>query len=81
MLDRNVSTHEKGLQKVIVVGASLSFAILGAIIGSMKDFIGGNAAFEFSYRTVVGFVAGALVGWLLWRLVRFWIEHARKGGP
>jgi hypothetical protein len=65
-----VSKHEKGLLRVMVVGTALAFGILAAIIVSMKDFIGGNATFEFSYKTVVAFVIGALAGWGFWGVVR-----------
>ena len=65
-----VSRHEKGLFRVIMVGTALSFGILGAIVVSMKDFVGGNATFEFSYKTVVAFVVGCLAGWGFWRLIQ-----------
>src|SRR5215813_7450056 len=64
------SPHEKTLVRIMVLGTSLSFGILGAIALSMKDFIGGNAAFEFSLRTIVGFFAGCVVGWLFWKFIR-----------
>jgi hypothetical protein len=63
------SPHQKGLLRVMILGTALSFGILGAIIASMKDFLGGNAAFEFSLGTVVGFAAGCTAGLLFWRLV------------
>ena len=72
------SRHERGLRRVIVVGTTLSFGILGAIIGSMRDFVRGNAVFDFSYRTIIGFGLGAVAGWLLWRVVRLWIERDEK---
>ena len=64
------SPHENGLWRVIIYGTALSFGLLGAIIGSMKDFFGGDAEFVFSIRTIVGFVLGFVVGWLLWRIIR-----------
>jgi hypothetical protein len=75
MMER--SSHEKTLLRLIVVGASLSLGILGAIISSMQDFVGGNAVFELSYRTFVGFGLGALAGWFFWRIVRFLNERAK----
>jgi hypothetical protein len=63
--------HEKSLFKVIVFGTAISFGCLGAIIGSMKSFFHGDAAFTFSLRTVVGFVVGSLAGWLFWKIVRY----------
>ena len=52
----------------MVFATALSFGILGAIIASMKDFFGGNSAFHFSFRTIIGFVLGAVAGWLLWKV-------------
>ena len=72
------SPHEKTLVRIMVLGTSLSFGILGAIALSMKDFIGGNAAFEFSLRTIVGFLAGCAVGWLFWRFIRSRMNRNNK---
>ena len=69
--------HEKGLVRVMMIGTSLSFGALAAIMVSMKDFFRGNAALEFSYKTVVAFVVGCLAGWGFWQLIRrwFWKRH------
>jgi membrane associated rhomboid family serine protease len=64
------SEHEKSLMKVMVFGTALSFAILGAIIGSMKGFFHGDATFTFSVKTIIGFVIGFVAGWLFWKVVR-----------
>jgi hypothetical protein len=64
------SQHEKTLFRVMVIGTCLSFGMLGAIAGSMKDFIHGNAAFEFSFRTILGFVIGFVIGWAFWKVLR-----------
>ena len=64
------SKHERGLFRIMTFGTALSFGILGAIIFSMKDFLGGNATFEFSYRTIIAFVLGYLLGWLFWSFIR-----------
>ena len=64
------SPHEKTLFRVMVIGTCLSFGILGAIAASMKDFIHGNAAFEFSFRTIIGFVIGFALGWAFWKVLR-----------
>ena len=63
------SPGEKGLFKVIRFGSALSFGLLGAIIGSMKDFFHGEAALSFSWKTVVGFVLGFIIGWLPWKWI------------
>jgi hypothetical protein len=52
----------------MVFATAISFGALGAIIASMKDFFGGNAAFHFSLRTILGFIVGAAAGWLLWKI-------------
>jgi NhaP-type Na+/H+ or K+/H+ antiporter len=63
------SPHEKNLFKVITFASGVSLGALGAIIGSMKDFFHGDAALSFSWRTIVGFVLGFIVGWLPWRWI------------
>ena len=68
----DTSKHEKGLFRVMVAGTALSFGSLAAVIVSMKDFTGGNATFEFSYKTVIAFVLGCFVGWAFWTLIRRW---------
>jgi len=74
----DVSQHDKGLLNIFVWATALSFGILAAIASSMKDFIGGNATFEFSYKTVLGFIGGSVAGWLFWRFVRRRISQASK---
>jgi hypothetical protein len=66
------SPHERSLYRVIVFGTTLSFAVLGAIVGSMKDFFGGNATFVFSSRTFVGLLIGASAGIGFWGIVARW---------
>ena len=63
---------------MIVFGTALSFAFLAAIALSMKDFIGGNASFEFSYKTLLGFAVGFGVGLLFWTVVNRWMRRADK---
>jgi len=69
------ANHEKGLFRLMTFGTALAFGILGAIIFSMKDFVGGNATFEFSYRTILAFIIGFFLGWIFWRFIR---RRARK---
>lgn len=73
------SPHEKSLWTVIVLGTAISFGLLGAIIGSMKGFFQGDATFAFSARTIIGFVVGAVAGWLLWKIVRSKIAKSGDG--
>jgi hypothetical protein len=73
------SPHERTLMRVMVFGTSLSFGVLAAIAASMKDFLGGNATFEFSPRTLVAFVLGCLAGWVFWKLFRRWMNKKQSG--
>jgi hypothetical protein len=63
------SPHENSLFRVIVFATALSFGFLGAIVGSMKGFFGGDVSFVFSLRTIAGFLLGCIAGWLLWKFV------------
>jgi type III secretory pathway component EscT len=40
----------------------------------MKDFFHGDATFNLSYKTIIGFVLGFVVGWVFWRVVRSKID-------
>ena len=73
-----ISKHEKGLLRVMVIGTELSFGILAGIVVSMKRFFGGSGDFEFSYKTVLAFFLGCLAGWVFWWLVRRWMRHAEQ---
>ena len=66
------SPHEKALNRVMVWGTALAFAVLGAIIASMRDFFGGDATFRFSFRTAFGFLIGAALGLGFWWLIGRW---------
>ena len=69
---------EQGLFKVIVFATSLSFGVLAAVMVSMKGFFGGEVSFKFSVKTAVAFVAGCVLGWVFWQLVRALIRKADK---
>ena len=73
-----ISKHEKGLFRVMVIGTELSFGILAAVIASMKGYVGGSGDFQFSYKTVLGFFLGCLAGWAFWWLVRRWMRRANE---
>ena len=60
--------HERGLYRVMTWGTAVSFGILAALAVSMKDFLGGNASFHFSFWSVAAFAVGFVVGWLFWRV-------------
>ena len=73
-----ISKHEKGLLRVMVIGTALSFGILAAVIVSMKGYVGGSGDFDFSYKTVLAFFLGCLAGWGFWWLVRRWMRHSNQ---
>jgi hypothetical protein len=68
----NETNHQKGLLRIMVFGTAISFGAMAALVVSMKDFFGGNATFEFSYKTVTAFVLGCFAGWGFWKLIRRW---------
>jgi hypothetical protein len=74
----DISRHDKGLLRIFIWATAFSFGILAAIAFSMKDFIGGNATFDFSYKTVLGFIGGTVAGWLFWQFVQRRIREAAK---
>jgi hypothetical protein len=63
----------------MTIGTSVSFGLLLAIAFSMKDFLGGNAAFEFSTWTVVGFLLGGFAGWAFWRVIHYRMRKVESG--
>jgi hypothetical protein len=69
------SPHEKGLYRVMTWGTALAFGLLAALAVSMKDFLGGNAAFHFSVWSVLAFTGGCAAGLLFWRFI---FSKARK---
>lgn len=75
MNDPSPSPQAK-LLKLMTVATALSFGILAAIIASMKDFFGGDASMQLSYKTAVGFVIGAAAGWGLWRVARYFMPRS-----
>jgi NhaP-type Na+/H+ or K+/H+ antiporter len=72
------SKHNQGLFRVMIIGTAISFGMLAAIMVSMKGFFTGNAAFEFSYKTVIAFAAGAFIGWLFWRIILHFADKNRS---
>ena len=66
------TNHQKGLFRVMTLGTSISFGTMAALMVSMKDFFGGNAALEFSYKSVIAFILGSLAGWVFWQVIRRW---------
>ena len=72
------SQHEKGLFRIMTWGTALSFGILAALAVSMKDFLGGNAAFNFSFWSVAAFAGGCALGWLFWRIILSKVSKGSK---
>lgn len=60
---------------------ALSFGALAAVMVSMKDFVGGDAQFTFSWATVVAFALGCLVGALFWYGVGLLLRKANHQSP
>jgi NhaP-type Na+/H+ or K+/H+ antiporter len=73
-----LSPNEKRLLRLMVFATALSFGILAAAVASMKDFVHGNAAFEFSWRTIAAFAVGWLAGWGFWWVVRQLVRRTDK---
>jgi hypothetical protein len=64
------SQHNKNLFNIMVIGTAISFGILGGIVFSMKDFFHGDVTFNFTYKTLIGFILGFVVGWVFWQVVK-----------
>lgn len=73
---QNPEETRKGLINVMVYGTAIAFGGMAAFLVSLRD-IRDDPALVFSYRTVVGFVVGAVLGWLFWRGV--WYLERRNG--
>ena len=74
-------SHQTSLVRVMVWGTALAFGIVGAIIGSMRDFFHGDVTFTLSSRTFMGFFAGWVVGWLFWTFVLRRFMKAQRPPP
>jgi hypothetical protein len=59
----------KGLNRVIVYSTSISFGGLAAFLFSFRH-VRKDPTLVFSSRTVVGFIAGFLAGWIFWQIVQ-----------
>gem|GEM_PF-2541238 len=71
---------ENDLLNVIVYGTAISFGGMGAFLGSLRS-IRTDPALEFSWRTIVFFLIGAVAGWAFWKIVfRMAEAKKRKGG-
>jgi len=58
----------KELNQVIVYSNSISFGGLAAFLFSLRH-VRKDPTLIFSSRTVVGFIAGFLAGWIFWKVV------------
>lgn len=70
-------TDQKGLLKVMTYSTALAFGGLAAFLCSFRD-IRNDPTLEFSYRTVLAFVVGVLIGILFWKAVEY---LARRNRP
>ena len=69
----------KDLNQVIVYSTSISFGGLGAFLFSLRH-VGKDPTLVFSNRTVVGFIAGFLAGWIFWKVVQRFNEKKSRPG-
>jgi hypothetical protein len=58
---------EKDLFKVMVYSTAFSFGVLAAFLASIENRP--HFSVKFGFGTVIGFIAGAAAGWLLWWFV------------
>ena len=63
-------TDQKDLLKVMTYSTALAFGGLAAFLCSFRD-IRNDPTLEFSYKTVVAFVAGVVIGILFWKAVEY----------
>ena len=74
-------SHESTLLRVMVWGTALSFAIVGAMIGSMPNFFHGDVSFALSSRSFIGFFVGWVIGWLFWNFILRRFMKSRQTPP
>jgi hypothetical protein len=68
------SKNERDFLRIASISTALAFgAVLGSIESLRKD--GSGFSFQLSGATVVGFMAGAAVGFLYWKLVSLSARH------
>ena len=69
----------KDLNRVIVYSTSISFGGLAAFLVSLRH-VRKDPTLVFSRRTVIGFIAGFLVGWIFWKVVQRLNEKKSRPG-
>jgi hypothetical protein len=69
----------KDLNRVIVYATSISFGGLAAFLFSLRH-VRKDPTLVFSNRTVVGFIAGFLAGWIFWKVVQRLNEKKSRPG-
>ena len=67
--NNNENKIGKDLNRVIVYSTSIGFGGLAAFLFSLRH-VRKDPTLVFSSRTVVGFIAGYLAGWIFWKVVQ-----------
>lgn len=70
--------HQQSLYRVIVWATAISFGGMAAFLFSLRH-MRDDPTLEFSYRTVIAFVIGAILGRLFWKGVEH-LERKNRGG-
>ena len=65
----NPEKHRKDLFTVMTISTALAFGVMLGFFCSITE-IRHHFTVAFSVWTIVGFIAGATLGWLFWRTVK-----------
>ena len=69
----------KDLDRMIVYSTSIGFGGLAAFLFSLRH-VRKDPTLVFSIRTVAGFIAGFLGGWIFWKVVQRLNERKSRPG-
>jgi multidrug transporter EmrE-like cation transporter len=75
----NSEKNQRDLFKIMTISTALAFGVMLGLFCSINE-ITHHFTVAFSVWTIVGFVAGATLGWLFWRTVKRLEERARRSG-
>ena len=73
----NSEKNQKDLFKIMTVSTALAFGVMVGFFCSITE-ITHHFRVAFSVWTIVGFGAGATLGWLFWRIVKRLEERAKR---
>ena len=77
MKPNNSEKHQKDLFTIMTVSTALAFGVMVGFFCSITE-ITHHFKVTFSVWTIVGFAAGATLGWLFWRIVKHLEEKAKN---